>query len=166
MYRHTQAGSVIIWTLGPAAAGLLISASVAHVRGAPAWTVVYLCFLAFLIGLVGFVFSSMTVCVDEKGVRVFFGPDWLPARMGFRKFLPAAEIVSCRVVAVTWWWGYGIRIIPRGVMYRVSGRRCVEMTLKSGRRALLGSDEPDELCRQIEGRFSRDIHRNTDACIA
>jgi hypothetical protein len=44
----------------------------------------------------------------------------------------------------------GIRKIPGGWLYNISGADAVELTLKGGKRCRIGTDVPEELERAIE----------------
>jgi hypothetical protein len=54
------------------------------------------------------------------------------------------------VVRNRWYYGWGIRITPRGWLYNVSGLDAVELALKNGKCVRIGSDEPHALARAID----------------
>lgn len=137
MYRHTQTGVLILGILAMTAA--VIGWAVAS-SGAPpvSWTGLLIVFV------VGLLFGSLTVEVDQRAVRFWFGPGV------FRKTIPLAEIAACQVVTNPWWYGWGIRLTPHGRLYNVSGLRAVELQLRGGRTVRIGTDEPDKLCHRIE----------------
>ena len=68
-----------------------------------------------------------------------------------RKSVPIAEIEEVKVVRNSWLYGWGIRWTPRGWLYNVSGMEGVEIRLRNGKQFRLGSDEPHELTRAIQG---------------
>jgi|SRR5271169_3644923 len=70
-------------------------------------------FLPIALALVGtgWVFSSLTVEVSTKELSWFFGPGL------WRKTIERDEIVSAVQVRHKWWWGWGIRLTPRGWLY-------------------------------------------------
>ena len=147
MYRRTQVGRGVIWSL---TAGLLVSLwCLVQCRrdGLPA--LIFVGAASFLIASCLALFSTMTVAVDSEHLSFFFTCGWP------KKTVALKEIASCSVVPVPWWWGYGIRLTPRGVAYRISGTRCVEVRLTTGYRFLLGSDEPDLLCQHLSQRICR-----------
>jgi len=47
------------------------------------------------------------------------------------------------------YWGWGIIRIRNGWLYSVSGTAGVEVTLKSGKKFRIGTDEPDTLRQAI-----------------
>ena len=54
-------------------------------------------------------------------------------------------------VTTHWIYGWGIRWIPGGWLWNVSGLDGVELALVSGRRFRIGTDEPE----QLAGRFRK-----------
>jgi hypothetical protein len=81
-------------------------------------------------------FYSLAVEIDATHLRFRFGIGWI------RKRVPLAEIVAVEPVHNSWWYGWGIQRTPHGGLYHVSGREAVEITLTSGQRLRLGTDEP------------------------
>ena len=61
------------------------------------------------------------------------------------------EITSARAVTTHWIYGWGVRWIPRGWLWNVSGLDGVELALVSGRRFRIGTDEPEQLAAAIQG---------------
>jgi hypothetical protein len=134
MYRHTQTGFLTLLIILCAAAFVIWTG-----RAGDRSVFIPLVVLLFI----GLIFSSLTVEVDQKGVRFWFGPGV------FRQSISFSEIASFSVVQNPWYWGWGIRFIRGGRLYNVSGRDAVELSLRSGRRVRIGTDEPDALYRAI-----------------
>jgi hypothetical protein len=148
-YQHTQVGTVILIA---AAAGVLGAATAlivtarqphgAHAAGSvPPLLFVPLVIALGAIGLV--IFSRLTIRVDDSRLAWWFGPVVL------RKSVSLADIVDATPVRNAWWYGWGIHLTPRGWLYNVSGLEGVEVTLQSGRRFRLGTDEPAALALAI-----------------
>jgi hypothetical protein len=136
-YKHTQPGYV---TAGATGAGLLVAAKLMS-KGGPGALAAFP--VIALLGGVAVAFSSLTIEIRDGELRSFFGPG-LPA-----KTVKIRDIASVEVVENPWYYGWGIRITPRGWLYNVSGRNAVEVQLKSGKRFRLGTDEPEILHRTI-----------------
>jgi hypothetical protein len=85
----------------------------------------------------GFVFSSLTVEIDNREVR------WWFARIA------RSDIVSAIEVRPGLWRGWGIRWVRGGWLYNVSGYEAVEIRLRNGRRVLIGTDRPAEMVRAL-----------------
>ncbi len=136
-YRHTQWGWFWLPTMALFAV-ILIVAVQADDEMTPA---VFGMIAALLVTILAVVlhFSRMTVTVDGEAVAAAFGSGWP------RKVVPIAEITAVRRVRNEWWYGFGIRKVPGGWMYNVSGLDAVELELSSGKILRIGTDEPEAL---------------------
>jgi len=132
-YRHTQTGTLIlVATLGMAFAIAVLAILVSKVF----WlTVIFLVLVAWL-------FHSLTIEITDHTLGWQFGPGWI------RKSVPLAEIVSAAPVRTGPSWG--IHWSPRtGWLYNVSGFDAVAVTLRSGKKFALGTDEPQALAARL-----------------
>jgi hypothetical protein len=136
-YKHTQRGDMII---GLFAAVILLLLAMIILEGFE-WVVLIV--LGIMCGVL-LVCSELTVTVDERELRIQFGPVGL-----IRKSWSLDEIESVNPVNNPWYYGIGIHWTPRGVLYNVSGFRGVEVRLYSGTLFRIGTDEPEVLCRAI-----------------
>lgn len=107
--------------------------------GIPALSIISLVVLA-----IAFVFSSLTVEIDDRTLRAYFGPGITA------KQVAVADIAGAEVMPASPWNGWGIRVTTRGMLYNVSGRGAVEITLKSGQRFRIGTDEEERLKAAID----------------
>jgi hypothetical protein len=136
-YRHTQFGTALVTLLGGTVLGVLLAA---YHSG---WHPVALAVLA-IPALVLLLFHSLTVQVTDAVVHVYFG-------IGLASFdFALRDIAAVAVVRNRWYYGWGIRITPHGWLYNVSGLDAVELTLASGKRVRIGTDEPGKLVQAIE----------------
>lgn len=136
MYHHTQVGHVTrIATLATLAA--VVYAGVQFGLRRVLWLV------AAVVVLVAIAFGSMTVEVDHRDLKLWFGPGWV------HRTFPLREIVSWRAVRNRWWYGWGIHLTPHGWLYNIAGWDAVELELLNGRHVRVGTDEPERLCAVI-----------------
>jgi len=136
-YRHTQFGTVMVASFGLGAAvfvGLLLG-----VGWRPVWAVA-LVVLALCMGL----FYSLTVEVADGVLSWRFGLGVLGKR------IPLAEVREAAAVRNRWYYGWGIHWTPVGWVHNVSGLDAVAITLASGKRYRIGTDEPGKLLEAIE----------------
>ncbi len=98
--------------------------------------------LALGIGLA--LFHQLTVTVSKDFIRLRFGVGVI------NKKFAVAEVESAAIVRNKWWNGWGIRMTRHGWLYNVSGYDSVEIHLKNGRKARIGTDEPNRLLAAIE----------------
>ena len=154
MYHHTQPASLIVIGLLIGLFILLLVGWVAY-RDAAASpdpeavyvTIAAMGFAAFLMVIILLLFHSLTVYEDHDSIRIKFGAGILNKR------IPFAEITSCETVKNPWYYGWGIRKIPGGMMWNVSGLGAVELTLKGGKKFRIGTDRPEALAEVINARI-------------
>jgi hypothetical protein len=89
-------------------------------------------------------FGSLTVTVTREAIKVWFGPGLI------RKAVPLEHVRDSRVVRNPWYYGWGVRLIPRGWLFSVSGFEAVELDLASGGRLRIGTDEPGRLHEAVQ----------------
>ena len=135
-YSHTQTGQTLRWTIVSPALGLLAAGSIVGKE-------LLLLPIALALAGVGWAFSTLTVEVSTTELTWFFGPGF------WRKNIARDEIVSAVPVRNKWWWGWGVRLTPRGWLYNVSGLGAVEIALRSGKVLRIGSDEAPALAEAL-----------------
>lgn len=101
---------------------------------------------ASILALMLVLMYGMRTEVTDTEVSVLFGVGLI------KRIIPVASIQSVEVVTNAWYYGWGIRWIPRGWLYNISGTRGIEIQLKSGRVVRIGSTNPEELARAIRYR--------------
>jgi hypothetical protein len=138
-YEHTQPGYMVLGAVGASA---LVLAGAMLKRPSPA--ALLLLPPALLLGAVGTVFSSLTIEITDDELRARFGPGLTVKRVAL------AEIDSVQAVRNPWYYGWGIRFTPRGMLYNISGQDAVEVRMRSGKTFRLGTDEPDRLLAALE----------------
>jgi hypothetical protein len=142
-YQHTQRGTAVLWALVVAAA---VSAILSLVTPAPPGVLVA---VVVVLVLVAYLFSAMTIQIDDEALRWIFGPGMI------QKAVPLSEIRRVEVARTGWYEGWGIHRTRRGWLYSVSGRDAVLVTRRDGRQLLLGTDEParlrDAINRAVSG---------------
>ena len=134
-YQHTQRGTLILSvTLGLAALFLGLGLTIPAVKSL---------FISVPILLAGAgLFHSLTIVITDRELGWRFGPGLI------HKGVPLAEIVAAEPVRTGPSWG--IHWSPRtGWLYNVSGFDAVAITLRSGKRFTLGTDEPQALAARL-----------------
>ncbi|MCC7221684.1 MAG: hypothetical protein IT490_13265 [Candidatus Contendobacter sp.] len=141
-YRHTQFGTVIVLAL-ILAAGFTVGMEV--LTGVAPLAVIGVALMGVFLAL----FFSLTVEIDATHLTFRFGIGLI------RQRIPLAEIVAAKPVRNTWLYGWGIHRTPHGWLYNVSGWEAVEITLVTGKRFRLGTDEPQRLARMLQAVTKR-----------
>jgi len=140
-YEHTQVGYLIIVVIAAAmiAIGILLATS-----GINVIAIAVLVVLAVALVL----FPSLTVTMWEEELIVQLGPGVI------RKQLKLNDIQSCQAIRIPWYYGWGIRLTPRGMLFRVSGFHAVHIKLTSGKEYVIGTDVSQELEEAINQSIS------------
>jgi len=147
MYKHTQIGQVIIFSMLAAFAVIGVAEFIASQQRIKNIEMIIIA-TAIILFITLLLFFSLTVIVNEEYVLVKFCTGIIR-----KKFL-LKDIESCEVVKNRWWYGFGIRFIAgSGWMFNVSGLDAVELNLKNGKKFRIGTDEPKELARYICNRL-------------
>ena len=138
-YEHTQPGTLMIVIF---VVGALVCATIAYGdAGASRWIAG-----AVALGMIilAFLFSSLTVIVNDQDVRWYFGP-------GAWSYSTAkSDIESAQAVRNSWVNGWGIRMGSGFRLYNVSGLDAVELKLKSGEIRRIGTDDPTGLAAALQ----------------
>ena len=140
-YEHTQVGYFIIVAIVAA----MVAIGVIMTNTGVNWIVTtVLVVLAVIVVL----FHSLTVVISGEDLVVQFGPGVI------RKRFKLNEIESCQTVRIPWYYGWGIRLTPDGMVFRVSGFHAIQIKLKTGKKYLIGTDVPQELEEAIRQAMS------------
>ncbi len=144
-YQHTQIGYVTLIALGATALliGYLMTVSGFN------W-IAFAVLIVLGVGLV--LFATLTVVIEGDGLEMRFGPGVIRRKFSLK------DVESCRAVKNPWYYGWGIRLIPGGWLYNVSGLDAVELKMKNGRKYRIGTDVPydlEEAIRQSIERMAR-----------
>jgi hypothetical protein len=150
-YEHTQQGTLIRWALGGSIVGLIaLRVAMKTPFWAPGDAIVGLVLLVVAAALA--LMHALTVIVDDQSVTARCGPGLI------RRTVALSEVRAARIVRNGWYYGWGLRVTPRGPLWRVSGLDAVELDL--GRACwLIGTDDPEGLLAAIEE--ARAVHSSS-----
>lgn len=146
-YHHTQRGLLIQVLIGLVSIAILVTAVVSFIYGSISGGVISLA-VAVLLILVLCLFHSLTVHVSKELIQVKFGVGLIHTSFS------VSEIRAVKTVRNHWISGWGIRWIPGGWLFNVSGFDAVELNMANGRRYRIGTDEPQALLAAIEAAMS------------
>jgi hypothetical protein len=114
-------------------------------KPAPSWF--YLGFLLLFLVLLG-LFSSLTVTGFTDHLEIKFGIGLIRKRFYYK------DIRSCSVQKNPFIYGWGIRKIPGGWLYNISGSMSVQLDMKDGKMYRIGTAEPQKLEQFIKTRLT------------
>jgi len=146
MRTYTQYGTFSIITLSLA---ILICIGLLFFSGLDeAFPVIVVGFVVLTLLICLLIFYKLTITIDDTYFSFSLG-----AGMIRKKYL-LSDIEKCTSVRNSAIWGIGIRMIPSGWLYNVSGFKAVELTLKNSRRKIrIGTDQPEEVAREVSSRL-------------
>jgi len=145
IYKHRQIGTLIIFALGVTI--LLLLGIMLQVPAGPAWIITAFVLLLLIVSL--FLFWSLTVEITPQMISVHLGFGTIHKEIRFE------DIRAARVVKNPWYYGWGIRGVPHGWMFNVSGFGAIELEFDNNQRFRIGSDEPQQLLQAIQQQLSR-----------
>ncbi|MEL6925485.1 MAG: hypothetical protein AAFO94_15660 [Bacteroidota bacterium] len=140
-YRHTQISTFIPLILLPS---VILFIVLAFFNPASFWVLIG---SALLMGTFIPLFSSLTVKVATNQIRLHYGVGLI------KKTINLDELESVTMVKTSWIHGYGIRIVPGGMLYNIQGPYAVELRFKNKKNFIrIGTDEPEALLKAIENQ--------------
>jgi len=144
MYSHKQKGFLIIFLLVPTIIfiGIYIY-DITSLVGKPVWVMPLLIFIFGAMTFALISFYAMEIVVKNNTIFMKLGIGVI------KKEFKISSIESIKIVKNKMWYGWGIRWIPGGTLYNVSGLDAVELIIKDGRKIRLGTDDPQELYNVI-----------------
>jgi len=108
----------------------------------------YLIFI-ILFSILLLTFYGMTVIVTEKYIKIKFGIGFIV------KKIDLSTIKSATAQTYPIYYGYGIRFIPNGILYNVSGSQAVELKFKNKKIVIqIGTDDWENLKDVINNSLS------------
>lgn len=93
-------------------------------------------------------FRRMTVSITETELHVSFVYGWPRRAVQLNEI---AEVSIHRMRAI---YGWGIRLVPNGMLWRAGGHHAVRLELKNGRYLYIGSADCEALASAINERLS------------
>jgi lipid-A-disaccharide synthase-like uncharacterized protein len=145
MYRTKQIGWVIIILLMLVMIGQLILVMILEDNDQEVKPYIYLTIAVF--GALLLLFYRLETVIDQTEIRISFGIGLI------KKKIALGEIEQTEAVRNTFWYGWGIRLTPHGWMWNIAGYDAVQLTLKSGKKFRIGTDNAQLLKSEIDKRL-------------
>ncbi len=110
------------------------------------------------IGYLASMLTSVLICVLFYGLTTKIAKDTISVSFGIgliRKRIKLNRIKTVTTVKSPWYYGWGIRIIPNGVLYTMSGADGVELKFNDTDRIIrIGTKDSLVLKNEIEKRLA------------
>ncbi len=136
-YKEFQFGTLLAVSLGLTEI-LMVYLFVNHLGTSPMNLGIFL-FISVIMGISFLLFYGMTTVVYQDRIAVWFGVGII------RKSVDLATVHAVEIVKNPWYYGWGIRFIPHGMLYNVSGSDGVELKLEGGKIIRIGTKDAIQL---------------------
>lgn len=152
--KFTQFGTLSVLLMLPLFLLFTVWALRLGVNNNPAFFIQISLALIFFICLL--IFYKLTITVDAENVSLRFGIGLV------RKSYKISEIKSCKPVTNPPYYGIGIRILPNGRLYNVTGLKAIELQFKYKSSVVrIGTNKPEEISQLIQSLIAgKEIVRN------
>ena len=137
-YKHTQFGTLMVILFA-----LVIPPTLALLILAPETRLITGPVLAVLV-VVALLFCTLTIEVTADTIVAAFSLGVIS------KTIRVTDIKDARLVRNKWWYGWGVRFVPGGWMFNVSGLDAVELEIDGAWNFRIGTDEPERLLAAIQ----------------
>jgi len=108
--------------------------------------------VSLILIVVALLFHKLTITIDDQYLKFGFGFNFYTQKYRLD------EIQSCKPVKNPIWYGIGIRILPEGMLYNVSGLQAIELTFKNKKKKVrIGTDQPDIIAQYVNSRISKQL---------
>lgn len=105
--------------------------------------------VTLVLALVCLLFYGLTTRLTAQTIVVSFGIGLI------RKRIPIERIKSVVTVESPWYYGWGIRMIPNGMLYNISGTAGVELRFNDTERVIrIGAKDSTRLKMEIEKKIA------------
>ncbi len=154
--KYTQFGTFSVAIMLPLLllfTGLLIKSGLANT---PDFYIHLILVIVFLICLL--FFYKLTIIVDDKSVTFKLGIGLVG------KSYKITDLKSCRPIATTVLNGIGIRMLPNGWLYNVTGLKAIELRFANKKSIVqIGTNKPDEISQLIQSLIGGEIPSDYNA---
>ena len=106
----------------------------------------FLVLSSFLVVL-GFMLHKLTVEVNGATLKLSYGI----GQISFKYDID--ELEETEIIKVPWYYGIGIRITPKGMLYSIHGWKALQVNFTSkgkSKRVMVGTAEPEQLKKVLE----------------
>jgi hypothetical protein len=99
----------------------------------------------------GFFLSRLTVWIDSEFVHIRFGSGT------WKKKFPLREMSTCQPIKTQCLDGIGIHWVGSGWLYNITAGDAVELIFKNGKKARIGTDQPEKLAAAVQSALKNVI---------
>jgi len=150
-YKKSQTGWVLIAIFAPVL-GFLFLAHLNRWGNNPLPLTPFL-ILSGLFVFISLLFYKLTVHVEKSKIKLIYGIGLI------RATFKIDQLSRAEVIKTPWYYGLGIRITPKGMLYNIHGSQAVRLEYQhkgKSKSVMIGTPEPEQLKDYLEKNFSRE----------
>lgn len=113
--------------------------------------------LAFtILALIAFFISKVVLNtkIDAHGIHIQFWPFYIKSKLFSWSEIESIDVIKYNPILDYGGWGYRFNFRGKGTALNVKGNQGIQLTLKNGKKILIGTQKPAEV-RQIIQLYSR-----------
>ena len=144
-YKQSQFGWVVIILFALLVAFLCLAYAFQW-GGNPLPFIPFLALSSILV-ILGLMLYKLTVEVKGTTLRLSYGIGLISLKFNID------ELEETEIIRVPWYYGVGIRITPKGMLYSIHGWKALQINFKSkgkSKRVMVGTAEPELLKKVLE----------------
>ena len=147
-YRRSQYGWVIICLFAPMILFMILSYF--YQWGNNPLTLVPFVLVTCLLGIIISLFYQLTIVIKDSELRLIYG-------IGLIRFrFKIDSLEGIKTIKTPWYYGLGIRLTPRGMLYNIHGSKAVQikyLTNGISKSVMIGTPEPKRLTQKLKKAF-------------
>lgn len=106
--------------------------------------------ISLVIAVTYLLFYGLTTSINDNQIKVSFGIGLIRKSIGLERIKSVAEVKN------PWYYGWGIRFIPRGMLYNIHGLNGVELRFNDTEKVIrIGTRDSAKMKQEIERRRVR-----------
>ncbi|MBC2838582.1 hypothetical protein [Robiginitalea sp. SC105] len=144
-YRSSQMGWVLPLLLAPVI--VFLALAYAYQWGDRPLPLVPFLILLGIFAITLLLFYKLTLELHGNVLHVVYGVGLIRIR------IEMDELLETKVIRTPWYYGLGIRVTPRGMLYNIQGTRAVQIDyIRDGKRktVMVGTADPEGLSRALK----------------
>jgi len=147
-YKEFQFCWLLIWLMIPVE--VLMTLVFIYTVGTRPLTIGSFLFTQAIMVTITLMFYGMSTTIDSKRITIRFGIGLI------RKTIALNKVEKIDSVINPWLYGWGIRYIPNGMLYNVSGSEGIELNFNDTHKIIrIGTEDPARLKMEIEKWLGR-----------
>ncbi len=92
------------------------------------------------------IFFNLTIFIQDRTIHAKYGIGLIHIK------IRVDELHEASIVKTPWWYGWGIRVTPQGMLYNIYGKQAVKIKYTGKgktKTVMLGSAEPEKLLEKV-----------------